>query len=264
MRRASGLRRAPCAGCPPVAGFTLIELLVAMLILGIMCALGYGAYRQARISAERTEASLERTREIEFGMRILAMDFSEMLPRPVRDPLGQNRLPSLRGGTGAGTLSNPAGAAAGTRGGLGAASKLTFNPSLGFGAVPGSSSFGPGADSTPIPLFEVTRGGWSNTAGQQRGTQQRVSYALAKDVLTRSYTTALDIVQNTQPVTQNLLTQVKAVQLRYLDSNQNWQTQWPPPLLPLPDSLWTRPVAVEITIEFKDWGIVRRLIEVAG
>ena len=25
-----------------------------------------------------------------------------------------------------------------------------------------------------------------------------------------------------------------------------------------------RPVAVEITIEFKDWGTVRRLIEVAG
>ena len=27
---------------------------------------------------------------------------------------------------------------------------------------------------------------------------------------------------------------------------------------------WTRPVAVEVTIEFKDWGRIRRLIEVAG
>jgi hypothetical protein len=32
----------------------------------------------------------------------------------------------------------------------------------------------------------------------------------------------------------------------------------------LPESLWTRPVAVEIIVEFKDWGRIRRLIEVAG
>src|SRR3984957_16143303 len=51
------------------AGFTLIEILVALLILGIMSALGYGTYRAARISAERTEESLKRSREIEFGMR---------------------------------------------------------------------------------------------------------------------------------------------------------------------------------------------------
>jgi len=32
----------------------------------------------------------------------------------------------------------------------------------------------------------------------------------------------------------------------------------------LPDSLRARPIAVEVTIEFKDWGRIRRLIEVAG
>ncbi len=246
------------------AGFTLVELLVALLLLGVMTALGYGSYRAARISAERTEESLQRTREIEFGMRILATDLAQMVPRPVRDPLGQSRYPSLRGGTGAGTLSDSAGAGAASSGGLGANSTMTFNPSLGFGAGSAGSGSGSGGNSTPIPLFEVTHGGWSNTAGQQRSTLQRVSYALTGDVLKRSYTTALDTVQNTQPVTQDLLTHVKAVQLRYLDGNQNWQTQWPPALLPLPAALWTRPVAVEITIEFQDWGIVRRLVEVAG
>jgi hypothetical protein len=54
------------------------------------------------------------------------------------------------------------------------------------------------------------------------------------------------------------------VQLRYLDGNQTWQTQWPPPNLPQAEGLWVRPVAVEITIEFKDWGRVQRVVEVAG
>ena len=60
-----------------------------------------------------------------------------------------------------------------------------------------------------------------------------------------------------KPQIQDLFSGVKTVQLRYLDGNQTWQTQWPPPNLPSPENLWTRPVAVEITIEFKDWGRVQ-------
>jgi len=197
-------------------GFTLIELLVALLILGIMSALGYGTYRQARISAERAEESLRRTREIEFGVRVLTQDFAELAPRPIRDPLGASRLPALRAGAGAATL------------------------------------------------IDITRGGWSNTAGQQRSTLQRVSYQLVNDVLKRSYMTVLDPTLSNTPVVQDLLTGVKTVQLRFLDANQAWSDQWPSPTLSLMDALYTRPVAVEIIIEFKDWGRIRRLIEVAG
>jgi general secretion pathway protein J len=197
-------------------GFTLVEVLVALLILAIMSALGYGTYRAARISAERAEESLKRTREIEIGLRIMVQDFAQLVPRPVRDPFGQTRQPSLRGGLGAATL------------------------------------------------VDLTRGGWSNTAGLQRSTLQRVSYQLVKDVFQRSYQTVLDATPNNQPVVQDLLTGVTSVQLNYLDQNQSWAQQWPPPTLPTPESLWTRPVAVEIIIEFKDWGRVRRVVEVAG
>src|SRR5258708_24815413 len=86
------------------AGFTLVEILVALLILAIMVALGYSTYRAARISAERTEDSLKRSREIEFGMRIMVADFAQMVPRPVRDILGQYRLPALRGTSDAGIV----------------------------------------------------------------------------------------------------------------------------------------------------------------
>ena len=235
-------------------GFTLIEVLVALLILGIMSALGYGTYRAARISAERTEESLARSREIDFGMRVMVMDFAEMLPRPVRDPLGQSRLPALQGNPGNGTSASTASGTA-----LGADSTMHFNSDPGF-----QSSFSGSGSQTSLPLAQLTRGGWSNTAGQQRGTLQRVSYALVGDVLKRSYTTALDTVQGAKPIVQDLLTGVKTVQFRYLDSNQAWQNIWPPASLQLAEGTWTRPVAVEITIEFKDWGRVRRLIEVAG
>ncbi len=197
-------------------GFTLIEILVAMLILGIMSALAYGTYREARISAERTHESMQRTREIEFGMRTIVQDFAELVPRPIRDPLGQTHEPCLLAGVG-----------------------------------------------TP-DLVDLTRGGWSNTAGLQRSTLQRVSYQLVGTVLKRSYQTVLDPTSSNQPITQDLLTGVTHVELNYLDANQNWTNQWPPAGLPMPERLWTRPVAVEIIIEFKDWGRVRRLVEVAG
>ena len=246
-------RRAAVGRGPWSRGFTLIEILVALLILGIMSALGYSAYRAARLSAERTEQSLKRTREIEIGMRLLVMDFSQMVPRPVRDPMGQSRLPALRGSAGNGTS-----ASTNDTGALGADSSMHFDSGPGF-----QSSFS-NSSTTNLPLADLTRGGWSNTAGQQRSTLQRVSYALVDDVLKRSYTTELDTVQGTKPVVQDLLTGVKTIQLRYMDQNLAWQNQWPPASLAQPESSWTRPVAVEVTVEFKDWGLVRRLIEVAG
>jgi general secretion pathway protein J len=240
-----------------LGGFTLVEVLVALLILGIMSALGYGTYREARLSAERTEEALQRSREIEFGMRVVTMDFGQLVPRPVRDPLGQTRLPALHGLSGNGTSAGVAGESFGST--SSSSSTMHFNSGPGF-----QSSFSSSSSDSALPLAELTRAGWSNTAGQQRSTLQRVSYALVGDVLKRSYTTALDTVQGAKPMLQDLFGQVKTVQLRYLDTNQTWQNQWPPATMPQPEALWSRPVAVEITVEFKDWGRVRRLIEVAG
>jgi general secretion pathway protein J len=199
-----------------IGGFTLVEMLVALVIMAIMAALGYGIYRQARIGADRAGESLARTREIEFGLRIMVQDFSQIMPRPVRNPLGDSRLPALRGGTGATTL------------------------------------------------VDLTRGGWSNTAGLQRSTLQRVSYQLVNNILQRSYQSVLDATTTNQPITQNLLTNVNSIQLNYLDQNHSWAPLWPSPTLPPNEQMSSRPLAIEILIEFKDWGKVRRLVEVAG
>jgi type II secretion system protein J len=250
------------------AGFTLIEVLVALLILGIMSALGYSTYRAARISAERTEESLKRSREIEFGMRMMMQDFAQAVPRPVRDILGQSRLPALQGTGGVGTLTPESGSSSssgsGSSSGMSFSSQSFSSQSFSGQSANSGSNFGGSKNSNVAPIVELTRAGWSNTAGQQRGTLQRVSYGLVDDVLKRSYQTSLDTVQGNKPVVQDLFTGVKAIQLRYLDSNQTWQPEWPPPTLAQPEGLVTRPVAVELIIEFKDWGRIRRLIEVAG
>jgi general secretion pathway protein J len=241
------------------AGFTLIEVLVALLILGIMSALGYGTYRAARISAERTEESLKRSREIEFGMRMMVQDFAQAVPRPVRDILGQSRLPAMQGTGGVGRLSAATTSGSDSKSGMSFASQSFSSQSFNSGGSSGS-----GKNASAASLVDLTRGGWSNTAGQQRGSLQRVSYGLVDDVLKRSYQVNLDTVQANKPVVQDLFTGVKAIQLRYLDDNQTWQTQWPPPTVPQSEGLSIRPVAVELIIEFKDWGRIRRLIEIAG
>ena len=254
-----------------VAGFTLVEILVALLILGIMAALGYSTYRAARISAERTEVSLKRSREIEFGMRVIVADFAQLAPRPVRDILGQGRLPALRGTPGAGSVTVTA-ASLGSHAGGGANSNPGMSFDSGTNASPGQtfnsgSAFGATTDPSAVSMVDLTRTGWSNTAGQQRSTLQRVSYALVGEILKRSYQVNLDIVQGNKPVVQDLLTGVKGVQLRYLDSNQTWQNQWPENSTIQNGStadLQSRPVAVEIIVQFKDWGAIRRLIEVSG
>jgi hypothetical protein len=193
-------------------------------------------------------------------MRMMVQDLAETAPRPVRDPLSQTPVPNepaMQGTGGVGTL---------TATPTSSSPSASSTPGMSFSSMSfdSGSNFGGSKSSSVAAILDLTRIGWSNTAGQQRGTLQRVSYGLVDDVLKRSYQVNLDTVQGNKPVVQDLFTGVKAIQLRYLDSNQAWQTQWPPPTMGLPDKLWNRPVAVELIIEFKDWGRIRRLIEVAG
>jgi general secretion pathway protein J len=264
------VNQSPLRARRKTGGFTLIEILVALLILSIMAALGYSTYRAARISAERTEDSLKRSREIEFGMRIIAQDLAQAVPRPVRDILGQQRMAAMIGTPGAGSVTvSSASLGATSSAGMGGNTGMSFDssptsPGMSFNS---GSSFGSTTDQNAAPMLQLTRAGWSNTAGQQRSTLQRVAYALVGDVLKRSYQTNLDTVQGNKPVVQDLLTGVTGVRLRYLDANQAWQNQWPEASTVVGEAtldLQSRPVAVELVIQFKDWGAIRRLVEVAG
>ncbi len=116
-------------------------------------------------------------------------------------------------------------------------------------------------------LVTLTRSGWSNPAGVQRASLQRVRYVLADGALVRQAFPVLDAVIDVQPRSRTLIDGVKSVTLRYFDGT-SWRNEWPPAsgnilnLTPAQLPRW-RPLAVEATIELDDWGRITRIIEVA-
>jgi general secretion pathway protein J len=115
------------------------------------------------------------------------------------------------------------------------------------------------------PLVLLSRSGWSNPAGVQRSTIQRVAYRLEDGKLFRDYWVVMDRTQTLEPVSTELLSGVKSASFRFMDLNRQWNEQWPPPGYTPPGPLPNiRPIAVEINLELEDWGKITRLVEVAG
>jgi prepilin-type N-terminal cleavage/methylation domain-containing protein len=133
---------------------------------------------------------------------------------------------------------------------------------LGSTATLGGSTL----NSTTLPLVTFTRGGWTNPAGLPRSELQRVSYSIENGALMRSYSMELDATGANVPIKRKLVDHVRSFTMRFMDAGHQWQTQWPPITAGAQQSmtLRMRPVAIEITIELDDWGILMRHIEVPG
>lgn len=230
-------------------GFTLIELLVALFITAIMFAIGYRSLDQAFRSRAQLQEQSARLLEVQRAVRTLEQDFELLQPRPVRQLTGDGYLPAIMAsGTAGVALGGDASGSADTSAG----STLGSVSSLG-GAT--------------LPLVSLTRGGWSNPAGLPRSELQRVSYSIENGALMRSYTPELDSTLAVQPIRRKLLDHVRSFTLRFMDAGHQWQTQWPVPALANGQqalALRIRPVAVEVTIELQDWGLLVRHIEVGG
>lgn len=79
----------------PASAFTLIEVLVAVAIFGILAALAYGTLSRTLTSADMLTVRMERLAAIQRTVRHLVDDFMQLAPRPVRDELGDNLVPTL-------------------------------------------------------------------------------------------------------------------------------------------------------------------------
>lgn len=81
-------------------GFTLVEIMVAVMIAAILAVMAFEAMQQAINNRERVRASADRLQALQFAMRSFVQDFSQLAPRPVREPLGEGFQPALTGTTG--------------------------------------------------------------------------------------------------------------------------------------------------------------------
>ena len=107
-------------------------------------------------------------------------------------------------------------------------------------------------------LFELTRAGWDNPAGDvspPRSDLQRVAWALEGDELYRAYWYHLDPTDEAPTRRRRLLDRVEEVRLRFLDASGDWQESWPPP--DAEDA--GPPRAIEFTLALEDLGEVRRV-----
>lgn len=116
--------------------------------------------------------------------------------------------------------------------------------------------------------FLFTRAGWTNPVGVERSTLQRVRYVVRDNKLYREYWLVLDAQLEPQPIPRLLLDGVLNFKVRYMDVGRTWQDIWPPAAqagaqLTLRE-LGRRPLAIELTLETKDFGVLTRIIEVPG
>jgi len=234
---------------------------------------GYRALDQALRSRQELDEQSARLIAVQQALRTLEQDFELLQPRPVRNLLGDGYLPAIVStASGGGLNSTPISAPTSSGSGFGGTSVTLSSSSSTFG---GSSSSG-GSSTTlgnatlngnALPLVTFTRGGWTNPAGLPRSELERVSYTIENGALMRSYTAELDATLADAPIKRKLVDRVRSFSLRFMDAGHNWQTQWPPLSQGGAQQSLTlrmRPVAVEVTIELEDWGVLMRHIEVPG
>ena len=226
--------RRPCPARP--RGFTLIELLVALFITAIMLAIGYGAVNQAATGRVAVEQRSSRIMEVQRAVRTLETDIALMQPRPVRDPLGGGDLGALVAGS-------------------------QVKGSLGSGAATATTASSLALQSTA--LLTLTRGGWANPTGLARPEEERVSYQIENNKLVRYHQPVLDAMGETPLVRQELLDDVTAMTLRYMNAGHVWSETWQVNGAAR-EQLRHRPVAIEVTLVLKDFGTLVRVVEVAG
>lgn len=111
-------------------------------------------------------------------------------------------------------------------------------------------------------LVEFSRGGRVNPANLLRSSLLRVAYRFEEDKLIRLQWQQLDRAQGIEPKQTTLIDDIENVTLRFLDDNGEWQEQWPPLNTATggaQTTTTTKPAAIEIVMQLKDWGDIRRL-----
>ncbi|MEW8625642.1 MAG: type II secretion system minor pseudopilin GspJ [Candidatus Thiodiazotropha sp.] len=109
-------------------------------------------------------------------------------------------------------------------------------------------------------LLELTRDGHANPMKLPRSNLQRVGYQLEEETLYRLTWRILDRAQDSEPHRYKLIDDIEALELVYYDKEMKEQSQWPPERFDFDSGKKPGlPSAVEVKMELKDWGNIRRL-----
>lgn len=114
-----------------------------------------------------------------------------------------------------------------------------------------------------VRVLTLTRGGRPNPANQARSSLARVHWAIDDEQrLVRAAQAHVDSLPGDTPQRRVVLSEVEAVELRFLDRASRWHTRWPS--LDPGAGAGALPWAVEFTLVLEDWGEIVRLIPLAG
>lgn len=111
--------------------------------------------------------------------------------------------------------------------------------------------------------LQLTHGGWPNSAGVPRSTQQRTAYRIEDEELIRYHWNVLDRTVNNIPVATVLLDEIESLTFRFLQSDGEWSDQWPPVNVQAASNSTSLPRAVEITLTLPGEGELTRMVEVS-
>lgn len=100
-----------------------------------------------------------------------------------------------------------------------------------------------------------TRSGWSNPADLKRSTLQRFGWQLSGSQLQRVRWPVTDRVADSQATTETVLQDVESLAFSYRDASGAWRDRWPPD-----EALARLPAAIEVVIDTRRFGRVRRLV----
>ncbi|PHS18786.1 MAG: type II secretion system protein GspJ [Kangiella sp.] len=200
-------------------GFTLLEILIAMAIAAVIGVAAFTLLDRATLAKTSIENTGNRYNSIERAWLFISDDIQQLAPRKFRDEFGDKK------------------------------DNLSSDDGLGS------------------PHLNLTRMGRRNPAGLKRSNLERLTYFVKDKILRRVSFSFPDGMILEQGLNRPLLENVESIKFDFYDG-ENWNDYWP---LSIAESnaqdgvnsdsstIKVLPVAVRVTLELSDLGLVNRL-----